>query len=487
MSFVKSLSCALMCCLALVACQGPNDPFILTPDPEPTPNPDNGGEEFERVEAGAIRLFADKTAIADDGVESVEFTVIYGGEDGNIDVTTAGTTRLVYIFEGVETKLNYGENIFSSTVAGSYTFKATAYRGGSLMSQNEIVITVGSGNEDNGGDDTPVTDGYTISVDKTVIEANGKDVATFVVTDVDGNNLMDSDLSSIYFKNVATGERLDRKSTGFSSVLDGDYEFVATYRGVETANSVKIKVQNRSKYEKYKQRVAIYQLTGTWCTYCPMMVAGLEGLPDIWKDHSLVMAVHASSSSSTDPYAIPARNGDLGSAMLGAFDGAGYPSCVYDLNELTGDRSSSTIAKTIERYLVEYPATCGVKIASTVREGETITINAAVTSSTGGTYDLGYVLLLDNQSYSAGTSLDGKYHDIVCALSSNFMEMSEEKFTLGEDEERTRTFTIESVPENIASGDMRIVVFALSSQNGRVITDNLAVCAVGGSIDYVLN
>ena len=472
-----------MLTVAAVACQGPNDPFFIIPEPEQGGN--NAEDDYEPVEAGTIKLFADKSVISDDGTESVRFTVIYGSEDGNMDISEAGTTRLVYSFEGTETKMEYGVREFSTTQAGEYTFTATAYRGGLLSSTNEVIITVG----DNGVNEptTPDAD-YTISVDKSVIEANGTDEATFTVKDETGNDLTASDLSSIYFKNVATGERLDRKTKVFSSVINGEYEFVATYKGKETANTVTVTVQNRAKYEKYKQRVAIYQLTGPWCTYCPTMVAGLEGIADVWKEHSLVMAVHAGSASEDDPFALKASSGDLGSVMLGAFGGEGYPSCVYDLAEINGDRTASAISKNIERYLTEHPATCGIKISSTKREGSTITIDAAVTTSTGGTYDLGYALLLDNQSYTAGTSQDGKYHDIMCAVSSNFMSMSPEtKVTLEADKEHTRSFTIENFPESFKSEDLRVVVFALSNTQGKTITDNLAVCKMGESVDYQLN
>lgn len=355
------------------------------------------------------------------------------------------------------------------------------------------------GGEQGGDNQTPdepaiPTDGYTISVDKTTIEANGLDVANFTVTDPDGNNLMESNLSSIYFKNVATGDRLARKSTGFSSVIDGEYEFVATYKGVETSNSVIINVVNRSKYEKYKQRVAIYQLTGTWCIACPSMVAGLSGISDLWKEYSIVMAAHASSQSETDPYAISAGSGDLGTVMLGAFRGEGYPSCVYDLVELNSERSASNIEAKLESFLINYPASCGVKIASTKRDvvvggssKSNITIEAEITSSTGGTYDLGYILLLDNQSYSAGTSIDGMYHDIICAFSSNILAMSDKRFTLGEDESKSVSFSIEGFPAQYSDKDLRVVVFALSQRDGKTINDNLAVCPMGGSVDYELN
>lgn len=367
-----------------------------------------------------------------------------------------------------------------------------------LTPEDEKEDNGGGNQDDNQGDDNQDNqpeEGYIISVDKTTIEADGKDVANFTVTDPEGNNLMEDYLSSIYFRNVNTGERLPRKSTGFTSVMDGEYEFVATYKGTETSNSVKITVQNRRNYETYKQRVAIYQLTGTWCTYCPSMVAGLDGLSEKWKQHSIVMAAHASSQSQTDPFAISAGSGDLGSVMLSAFRGEGYPSCVYDLVELSGERASSTIESILESYLINYPATCGVKISSTKREvmagGEnsksTITIEAEVTSSTGGTYDLGYILLLDNQSYSSGTSIDGMYHDIICAFSSNVIAMSDQRFTLSKGESKSKSFTIEGFPAQYSDKDLRVVVFALSQRDGKTINDNLAVCQMGGSADYELN
>lgn len=485
---MKYLKLIVAICLGVVvaACQGPNDPYFII---EEKPAPDNGGgneQEYEPVPAGEIRLFSDKTTIAADGTDKVTFTVIYGSESGNVNISDAGTTRLVYTLDGVETKMEYADMEFSSTTEGEYTFKATAYRGG-VITSNQIVITVGDNKGDDGGETPAPTDGYTISVDKTTIEADGVDTANFTVLDANGVNLMETSLSSIYFIDINTGERLERKSEGFSSVLNGEYTFKATYRGEETVNSVTIKVQNRAKYEQYKQRVAIYQLTGTWCTYCPQMVAGLEGMVDTWKEHSLVMAAHAGSVSDDDPFAISTAGGDLGTLFLSAFGGQGYPSCVYDLVELSGERSPSKIQKIIEGYLRDYPATCGVKIASTRREGKTITIDAAVTSSTGGSYDLGYVILLDNQSYSQGTSLDGKYHDIICAFSSNLMAMGDGKVSLKQGEEHTKTFTIENFPEVYKDSDLRVVVFALSSKGGRTINDNLTVCSMGGSQDYELN
>lgn len=109
---------------------------------EPTPGP--GGDELLPV--GVVRLYADKTVVKADGTDFVNFSVVYGTESGNEDISEGPTTRLVYTFNGQETKLGYGVHRFSTTTPGTYTVKATAYRGGALESENEITIVAEQSN-----------------------------------------------------------------------------------------------------------------------------------------------------------------------------------------------------------------------------------------------------------------------------------------------------------------------------------------------------
>ena len=323
--------------------------------------------------------------------------------------------------------------------------------------------------------------GLVISVDKSTIEADGQDFVTFSLT-LDGTELTTNDttLANVYFKHEKSGVRLDRYATTFSAVKNGDYSFVATYKGQQSANSVQVKAVDREKYEPYGQKVMVYDLTGAWCANCPTMTAGLANVDQMWKDNMIVLAVH-----NGDPWAIPTSDGDLATSMLARFGGAGYPTCVYDLQYQNGNaRTPNEIGKILESHIAAYPATCGVKIESTKLEGTTLTIEAAMTSVTGGEYELGYAVLLDNQYYSGGTATDGTYSDIVIEKSENFLAMTTGKINTVANVERTKTFTITDFKQTDTK-NIRVVVFALTKINGKVMVDNANVCKLGQGADYM--
>ena len=338
---------------------------------------------------------------------------------------------------------------------------------------------------DNGNE--PVT----LSVDKTTIEADGIDKATFVLTDASGKNLVAdaNELGYIYFKNTATGENMPRRTRDFSMPKNGVYTFSATYQGKPSSNTVTITVQNREKYERYHQTVALMKCTGTWCGPCAVMANYLENVGEPWSDHMAIIAAHASSGS-YDPFA--AYSNELGQTLLSMYGGSGYPFLIYDA--LTSQQGSSGGSSTIEQvicdYLTEHPATCGVAIRSAKLEGSTLTIRAAMTSSTGGEYDMGYILLVDNQPYAGGTIESGVYNDIVFGHSSNIVAMNNDtKFSATADQEVEKEWRIENFPaEAFQKEDVRVMVYALSKTEDRKnIIDNLAHCPLNGHVDYRLN
>ena len=337
----------------------------------------------------------------------------------------------------------------------------------------------------------PNTGGYTLSVDKTTIEANGVDMATFILKDENGKNLVDdaNELSYIYFKNVETNENLPRRSKSFSMLQNGVYTFKATYLGKESQNTVTITVQNRQKYERYFQQVALIKCTGTWCGPCAVMANYLENVSKPWSDHMTIVAAHASGSY-YDPFA--SYSNELGQTLLNMYGGSGYPFLIYDAitTQEGSSGGSSNIEAKIRDFLTNYPATCGVAIRSTELQGTTLKIRAAMTSSTGGEYDMGYILLVDNQPYSGGTIESGVYNDIVFGHSSNLVAMNNQtKFTATADQEVEKEWTIENFPASVfAAEDVRILVYALSkTANRENIIDNLTHCPLGGSMDYLLN
>lgn len=333
---------------------------------------------------------------------------------------------------------------------------------------------------------TTPTAGYTIAVDRETIDANGVDAVTFSVFDAEGNDLtLDKDVADkIYFVDAATEERLQRKTKIFTALRDAEYTFYATVRGEKTANTVTIKAQNRAKYEKYRQMVCVYKCTATWCAACPYMTLGLKNtLEGKWGDHLLVMAVHGD-----DEYTLPINLGNgygLLEYLLSTYGGTGTPYAVIDLSYGTGQRTMAMMNTYIEGQLKNYPATCGVKIASTAIDKDgNITIEAAVTASKAGVFDLGFAILMDNMPGS-GSSTESVYNNVVAGISPNFLRMSNEtKVTLAEGQEYTTTFTIGS--QGLKAEDMSVLVFAHSEVGGGMI-DNAAKCKMGESIDYVLN
>ncbi|MGM9748922.1 MAG: hypothetical protein ACI3ZN_08970 [Candidatus Cryptobacteroides sp.] len=357
---------------------------------------------------------------------------------------------------------------------------------------------------DSGYDDGVITPPYTISVDKAVIEADGVDCATFKVTDAKGHDLTDEDnLGYLYFMDVATEKRLDRRSVSFSAFSDGEYEFVGIYRGVNTENTVKIKAQNRAKYELYHKNVAIYDITSVNCVNCPAMVKALEELPEEQKEHSIVLACH-SYFQGNDPFALPVGSSDLGNTLLARFGGTGYPSAIFSLDELQSGAASSSLIANINKQRLEHPATIGIKISNSYDKtaGE-LTINANAKASASGTYQFGYAVMADNVSYPEGYAVDGIYNDVVIGCSSTILGFFDEsKLTdeaskllipknLKEGEEMSQTFkltiNLNSGSSAFANSSYKVAVFVVKNVGTSYYMDNIAVCPLNGNVDYKYN
>ena len=111
----------ILCLAMLSSCSGSSD------------ETENGG-----TDDGILRITADKTAIQADGVEKVTFTVKLGTKD----VSEESTMNLILVKESGEEKLDYGVRAFSTSVPGTYVFKARYYEGKAMFSENEVTVQV---------------------------------------------------------------------------------------------------------------------------------------------------------------------------------------------------------------------------------------------------------------------------------------------------------------------------------------------------------
>ena len=364
------------------------------------------------------------------------------------------------------------------------------------VSMLALAACSGTGTADPDNPDDVKPKGYYVYTDKTVIEADGIDKATFTIKDQDGNVISTAaNMNKVWYENVADETRLERGSDGLTSIVDGEFEFRGIFGSVRTENTIKVKVQNRAKYEVFHKNVAIFKLTGTWCTNCPSMTNVLNSLGKDAAEHSVILACHWNDGAYSVRY--EATGNDLAASAALHVDPnlktLSVPSNVYDLAVHEGSRTVAGITGIIMQRRVESPASTGIKITSVQMDGTDLKVTAAVKASKAGEYDLTCAVLADNVNAGGAGSADGIYHHMVIAVNqANFMAVKNDtKFNLQVDGEQTREFIFpmgDNAPSADALANISVAVLSLKKDaSGKAIVDNVAQCAYGKSVDYRYN
>ena len=123
---MKKILTIIASVLALASCRG----YVDYNDPDNVPE-------------GVLRIFADKTEIAADGVETVTFTVKFGSKD----VSKDANMNLIRIVGDDELTMKPGVNTFSTTAPAEYRFKARFYSGSANYTDNEVVVEAKSASQ----------------------------------------------------------------------------------------------------------------------------------------------------------------------------------------------------------------------------------------------------------------------------------------------------------------------------------------------------
>ncbi len=346
--------------------------------------------------------------------------------------------------------------------------------------------------EQDGEQDIPeeFTGPYTLSADKTEVEASGEDYVTFSLKDAYGREMLEDEkiLQSV---NITSdqGQRVPRMETKTRFIANGIYTFTAKFKGQASENTVKVVAKNRGQYEKFHKNVAIYKATALGCGPCAAMTRALEGLNEEAKDHSVELCWHYGPQIGgiSDWYAIsiPGFLYDCGVMVMSHFGGAGVPTVGLDLIEPVTEKSSAAFENAIWNLRADFPATCGIKISTDYNSAAgTIDINAELKSSAGGEYDLGMAVLLNDQIEPQGTNDGGKYTHIVRATTSNFLMYSGAIRNVGKGE--TASYE-QKVPWTGDTKDLSVVAFALVKHGDGARIDNIVEVKVGETKDYVYN
>ena len=333
---------------------------------------------------------------------------------------------------------------------------------------------------------------FTLSVDKSEVEADGVDCVTFSLKDAYDREML-GDMNVLQSVNITSdrGVRVPRMTTAATFISNGTYVFSAKYKGVKSENTVEVKAKNRAKYEKYHRNVGLFKCTSVWCTACPGMARNMHNFSEDAKDHSVIIAFHGNYGNN-DPFSLYVQGQDLGSYVMGWFGGNGWPTLIYDLDEvLRSSYSTSDMETTIMQRRIDSPATCGIKVSSVTVEGTALKVKASLTSSAGGEYDMACAVLRDGLVFQGGYSMnnDGVYNEVAVALSESFLGYYKGE-TVAKDAEISEEFSFDfgdKVPSAEELKDYYVAVYAHRKTAKGSVVDNIVTCAYGESVDYHLN
>ncbi|MEG1611242.1 MAG: Omp28-related outer membrane protein [Alistipes sp.] len=326
---------------------------------------------------------------------------------------------------------------------------------------------------------TPPVDGLVLKASKATLTANGTDKVTFTVTKAQAT------VAAEIYLIAVDGVKQDTKLTSneFSSSKNGVYTFEARHEGL-VSNKENITAKGESvKNEKYYRNVCIMKTTDITCSFCPQATRNLNDLANrIYPDRLIQMAFH--SEGHDDPMEVPEAT-----TLNRTFGFTGNPSAVTDLREdskVTGPEVAGLTREAVGKSLSEFPATCGIRINSSVSGGK-INITAGVTSNTGGSYRVAVYVLESNirhRQYDGGLWNETFKHDHVVRkmLSKNIY--GDTLGALAADQEKTKEYSI-ALAEGWVLDNLNVVVYVVDEHE---VINNVAECpANNGSIAYRLN
>ena len=332
---------------------------------------------------------------------------------------------------------------------------------------------------------------FAFTADKYNLESDGTDEVTFTLIDKEsGMDLTATTLNKVYFKNLTTGEELPHGTRSFQSITDGVYEFQASFGSAVCEQTVTVISQNRNKYEKYHKNVAVIKITSESCSACPDWGVRYSKISDYHKEHAILLECHGNFQRQ-DKYSLQLNGKDLALVFGNKFWASmTWPSSIYDLRSGLVSGGTSNIESKIEEQLWNNPASCGMKL-STSLNSNVIKIDVSFCSEKNGSYDLAYAILLDNEYYpdAAFAPADYTFSEILYACSDNIAAYSSASaFEAEAGKEVKKSYSISNSTFDSKKKNLRAVVLALrKDENGNTYIDNAVECPVGSSTDYLYN
>ncbi len=146
--------------------------------------------------------------------------------------------------------------------------------------------------------------------------------------------------------------------------------------------------------KEYKKHIAVFKLTGTWCSFCPEGSRRLDYvLEDDGRnryDNAHILAFHGGMTG--EPMRIPQTN-----LLYYDFGLTGYPSVIYDMRKGYTDIKIDEVRKELNESINDYPSYFGVSIASDLNSAkDEVNIQVSIETSVKDSYRIIVYLTEDN-------------------------------------------------------------------------------------------
>jgi hypothetical protein len=401
----------------------------------------------------------DKTTILGNGEDAVTFTATYNGRD---------VTDRAYFYANDE-EITYG-NRFYTDKGGQYTIIAKFNN----VTSNAVVITAKSNSS------------LRLSIDKAILKNDGSESATFTVTQ-DGLNVTDqieicsNTLSTCLTGNVYTPTQ---EQTGtqdfyayFLSEANNPYKLVS--------NTAQVIVTEGETEVNFQKNVAIFNRTGTWCSWCGVFKPVLSQLQENMGDKVTIVCVY--SENSQTPLAIGHDTGiTLWNQLMSSGSvpsGGGIPSTVFDMRTLVGGHREYTAVLPIYNSLAANAAKTGISVKSTINGGK-INVSAGIIAETEGEYAIGALLVEDNIVYYQNQAGSQYNHTNVLRAKAMDNIFGDELGVINAGGSVGKTFDFDVDSRYVAENLSVVIYTTYVETNGKKHIANIVKCPANGSVDY---
>ena len=244
------------------------------------------------------------------------------------------------------------------------------------------------------------------------------------------------------------------------------------------------------RYEGFVKRVLFLQATGTWCGYCPAVMASIKGYNESYSDGQAIFAA--------------AHNGDImandfTNKVINWLKVFGFPT--LNVNLIPGETVScytsgsnvvtanvDAIRKVVEMYVAQDAKSAIAAVVRADKASNKVEVEAKIKIAEGGEYRIAAWLLEDgifddSQQNKTGLTDDFSTHNNVLRQSSASLAFGDklgDSLPAGSTEDYSCSFTLSSEKMD----NCRVVIMVTAPESGVFAVDNVVMCPLNDKVGF---